>query len=57
MRKLFVELNHKTIGIPGDGGLMILNSDDEEEVTEEEDDEEKEEVKDEPAGSGSPSRS
>jgi hypothetical protein len=55
-RKLYVELNREALGIPGDGGLVILSSDSEEEVTEEEEvdgEEKKEEVKDEPAGSGS----
>ena len=54
MRKLFVELNREAIGIPGDGGLVILSSDSEEESIEEEanEEEKKEELKDEPAGSG-----
>ncbi|CAD6219897.1 unnamed protein product [Miscanthus lutarioriparius] len=58
-RRLFVELNHEAIGILGDGGLVIPSSNNEEEIAEEEADEEekKEEVKDEPTGSGSPSRS
>lgn len=58
-RKLFIELNHEAIGIPGDGGLVILNSDDEDEATEEEevDEEEEEEAKDKPTGGRSPSGS
>ncbi|XP_066354598.1 uncharacterized protein [Miscanthus floridulus] len=53
MRKLFVELNREAIGIPRDGGLVILSSNSKEEIIEEEEvDEEKEEVKDEPMGSG-----
>ncbi|CAD6334083.1 unnamed protein product [Miscanthus lutarioriparius] len=55
-RRLLVELNHGAICIPGDDGLVILSSDSEEVVTEEEEDTEEEEVKDEPVGSGSPSR-
>ena len=58
-RRLFIELNREAIGIPGDGGLVILGSDNDEEATEEEevDEEEEEEVKDEPAGGRLSSRS
>jgi len=51
-RKLFVELNREAIGIPRDGGLVILSSDSEEESIEEEanKEEKKEELKDEPVG-------
>lgn len=31
-RRLFVELNREAIGIPGDGGLVVVSSDDENEI-------------------------
>ena len=60
VRKLFIKLNHKAIGILAGGGLVILSSNDEDKATkleEEVDKGEEEEAKDETTGGGSLSRS
>lgn len=57
-RRLFIELNREAMGIPKDGGLVILSDDDEKEVAGEVADEEEElDEEDEATGSGSPPRS